>query len=159
MKIRILNYTKECQLSKEEIKEVTNFFLSKLIKKKTLDQITLTINFVPDKIIKHRADLLPTDKFYRPKKFLMRLNSSYKKKMTLKNIAHESVHVKQYATGELTDLRIGNKCRWKGQEFFGHKGPIVDEERLQYRLHPFEIEAYGLENWLYESYLEFKYLN
>ena len=98
-----------------------------------------------------------------------------------KSLAHEFVHVKQYASGEmdgvvrsyenLNDFEI---TRWAGSQvkFASFKKPrsvdknkiMIHDKGYDYYYHPWEIEAYGLEVGLYDfftkiygkSYMEFR---
>lgn len=71
-----------------------------------------------------------------------------------KSLAHEMVHVKQYATKELSDTivvhrgRVVDTAKWKGVEykFKAKEDPYFDS--------PWEIEAYGREVGLYRRWLE-----
>lgn len=71
-----------------------------------------------------------------------------------KSLAHEMVHVKQYATKELSDTVIVHRgkvidtARWKGEvfKFKAKEDPYFDA--------PWEIEAYGREVGLYRRWVE-----
>ena len=68
----------------------------------------------------------------------MELDSSDKPDVILQNFAHEMVHVKQWARGELKDVMRGySLCKWKGE--------LVDTEKVEYYDTPWEIEAFGRE--------------
>ena len=82
----------------------------------------------------------------RAKDYIITVNNNLSKKETLLAIAHEMVHVKQYAKGELKDYLRVNKCKWKGK--------IIDSDTVDYWDHPWEIEAHGREKGLYVKYLE-----
>jgi hypothetical protein len=69
-----------------------------------------------------------------------------KKGSSLRNfllyLAHECVHMKQLASGELKDgVRT---CRWQGQ---------IVEDSIDYWDQPWEIEAYGREKGLYHRFI------
>jgi hypothetical protein len=101
--------------------------------------------------------------------------------LMIKSLAHEFVHIKQYATGEMNGIIGAYKnhkefevTRWAGPQvkFASNKKPIsIDKNKVMihrrgydYYYHPWEIEAYGLEVGLYdfftktygEPYREFK---
>lgn len=82
---------------------------------------------------------------HRARNFTITVRPDLNKKQTLLAIAHEMVHVKQYARGELKDYLRTNRCKWKG-EFF--------DEGLWYWDLPWEIEAHGREKGLYISFIE-----
>jgi hypothetical protein len=66
---------------------------------------------------------------------------------TLLTLAHEVVHVKQYATGELRDYRKRyHRTRWQGK--------VVDEHEVYYYDLPWEIEAHGREGGMYIRWQE-----
>ena len=62
----------------------------------------------------------------------------------LSTLAHEMVHVKQWATGEMKELVRQNKTRFKG-ELFGN---------TEYWFRPWEIEAHGIEKGLFVKWAE-----
>jgi hypothetical protein len=96
--------------------------------------------------IKHKGHIEWLDKPVKPRKFRITLNKHYKKKQTLITLAHEVVHLKQYAKGELTDQTTRNNVRWKKRE--------IDEQTIHYFDLPYEVEAYGREWGLYARYME-----
>jgi len=74
------------------------------------------------------------------------IRNSMSRKNQLCTLAHELVHVKQYATGELNPY-IKNKkhLQWKKS--------MVDLDSVNYWDLPWEIEAHGKEPALYNHYL------
>lgn len=83
------------------------------------------------------------------KKFHIEINPTMGKRNMLLAIAHEMVHVKQYAKREMVDYINGNnaiKLRWQGEIFDLKKNS-------DYWEHPWEIEAFGRERGLYYKYL------
>jgi hypothetical protein len=66
--------------------------------------------------------------------------------MALKNLAHELVHVKQFARRELVDLGEVGKTKFLGKN--------VCEKKTHYYDTPWEIEAYGREIGLYTRYMD-----
>lgn len=82
----------------------------------------------------------------RLRDFVLSVDSKLSKKETLLALAHEMVHVKQYAKGEMRDLfRPMRMVRWKGER-------ILHEEMDYWEL-PWEIEAYGREKGLYIKFI------
>ena len=59
-------------------------------------------------------------------------------------VAHEMVHVKQWAKGEMKELVSQNKTKFKG-ELFGD---------TEYWFRPWEIEAHGIEKGLFVKWAE-----
>lgn len=62
----------------------------------------------------------------------------------IRTIAHELVHVKQYARGELVDPCYGNYQMWQGQMF--------NEHFFSWKELPWEKEAIHLEKELYNMW-------
>ena len=82
------------------------------------------------------------DSCNRPREFTIRVDSSMSPANMLMTIAHEMVHVKQYARGELKDFSRNIKiCKWKGE--------VLECEKINYYDLPYEIEAHGREKGLF----------
>ena len=88
-----------------------------------------------------------TDRNDRPREFEVILNSSIGKRAQLITLAHEIVHVKQHAKGELKSLLRERTERWKGTYI---------KEDVSYFEKPWEIEAYGRELGMYQMYMQWK---
>ena len=76
----------------------------------------------------------------RPRTFEIEAHSKLRLRRLLETIAHEMVHVKQYARGELYESERQSKHRWQGKWF--DKDP-------DYWDRPWEIEAIGRETGLF----------
>ena len=83
---------------------------------------------------------------YRPKYFIVRLDSKLPEQDYLTTLAHELVHVRQYARGDLYDYCQKDGIRWKGTKYLS----IHDEE--DHEDHPWEKEATKLETSLYDEF-------
>lgn len=78
--------------------------------------------------------------WYKPRQFEIVLKRHKSYKNTIATLAHEMVHMKQFAKGELNlDL-----TRW-------HKTPI-DTEQMLYQEWPWEVEASACEYIMYNLY-------
>lgn len=90
----------------------------------------------------------PTDNdavYDRPRVFEIEVNSNLRLRRLLETVAHEMVHVKQFARGELYQGIRVNKHRWQGRWM----GENVDYWDL-----PWEIEAHGREVGLFVRWAE-----
>jgi hypothetical protein len=76
--------------------------------------------------------------------FVIILNKKMNKKTTLIALAHEMVHVKQYARGELKDYLRSDKVKWRKRVF--------RLDKVEYWSSPWEVEAYKKDKILYEKY-------
>ena len=87
-----------------------------------------------------------------PSEFEIILDSSMCTKALLRYLAHECVHCKQYFTQEMCDTKHVEIVRWKGVK--------IDMRKVDYYDHPWEIDAYGREEGLYQHFVKkFKYTN
>jgi len=120
-------------------------------------------NFYAEKLgLSDISDKISVDIFYRkfddrgecscsvytnaPRTFNIILDSETKWVDPLQTLAHEMVHVKQYARGELQCTTKTSK--WKGK-LWRKKSDQMDD----YYDSPWEIEAFGREEGLYLRYL------
>ena len=81
----------------------------------------------------------------RPRTFELEINSAIRLRRLLETVAHEMVHVKQFARGELYHGIRVNKNRWQGE--------YVDD-KVDYWDLPWEIEAHGREVGLFVRWAE-----
>lgn len=70
-------------------------------------------------------------------------------KTFLRVLAHEMVHVKQYLNNEMFDYTDGERVRFKGRLYAMPQSKKMD---WQYYESPWEIEAYGRAEGLYDMY-------
>jgi hypothetical protein len=77
----------------------------------------------------------------RPREFLIELNKHRTTKAMLMTLAHELVHVKQFAKGELNE----SINAWSGKRI---------SDKVDYWDQPWEIEAHGREKGLYVRFVE-----
>jgi len=81
----------------------------------------------------------------RPRVFDLEIHSKMKLRKILETVAHEMVHAKQYARGELYQGSRVNKHRWQGKWL---------EKDPDYWDQPWEIEAHGRETGLFIRWAE-----
>lgn len=74
------------------------------------------------------------------REFLIELHPYVSGVEILQTLAHEMVHVKQFAAGELDD----GQTKWKGDR--------IDSDRMDYYSLPWEIEAFGLEVGMFTNF-------
>ena len=79
---------------------------------------------------------------HRPREFDIDINKQAKLRRMLETLAHEMVHAKQFARGELYESSRTNKHRWQGRWLSKEPG---------YWDQPWEIEAHGRECELYPN--------
>ena len=133
---------------KKHVESMVNFCIAKLMPRmKNLD-VTVRLK---DLTNKHAYGFCMADpegeatRSDRPREFDIEVHSKMKLRKVLETVAHEMVHVKQYARGELYQgVRIA-KHRWQGKYV---------SNRMSYWDTPWEIEAHGREAGLFVQWAE-----
>lgn len=77
----------------------------------------------------------------RPRSFVIEASSSVNMRTLLITVAHEMVHVKQFARNEQKHMLMVNKVKWMGK--------TVNTDKVNYWELPWEIEANGRETGLF----------
>jgi hypothetical protein len=134
---------KPSKIPMKECKEAVKFYGKFLLKEKLYNKINLKLSF---------ETLSPKELAYcewedDKHNFIITVNKNLSIKQTLFTLAHEMVHVKQYAKGELKDYIRVDKIKWKNE--------IHDLTNSDYWFQPWEIEAHGMEKGLYVKFMEF----
>ena len=80
------------------------------------------------------------DQAYRPRVFVIEVQSHLSKEMYTKTLLHELWHIYQHVQGHLKDKR--SQRLWKG----------VDHSKTDYEDQPWEVEAHKMEDILFEQY-------
>lgn len=125
-----------------EIEEATYFFASKLLHKRTLDVLDVCIEFE-----RLEGNTAGGCLWQEAQDYILALDPRMPLDQTIETLAHEMIHVKQYAKRELREKPNG-QMMWKKQPF--------DKKGVDYIDLPWEVEAYANERELYESYLEWR---
>jgi len=129
------------------LKMATHFYASRLMSDRLSNTLEININVIKDFYVKTRilGEAFPKDDVLgmpSNKQFVINLEWNKMGKRVLQCLAHEMVHVKQYAKGELK---------------FHEKRNLVTFQREQYQGDEYweslwEIEAYGREVGLYQKF-------
>lgn len=82
-----------------------------------------------------------TGESYRPREFLIELDSHMHQELYIKTLLHEMVHLRQWVTGSLRAKR--------GKRYYG----TINVEDIEYWDQPHEIEAREQEDTLYLEYM------
>lgn len=132
------------KLLKQRAKSVAQFCADKLMTKRLSETLTVTIKF--EKLKDICGDCCWEDEDYRPKEFLIRIDSRIPTAQKLKTLCHEMVHVKQYARDEMKEVyRPAKMTRYNGA-YYSHDMDYWDQ--------PWEIEAHGREPGLYTRWVD-----
>ena len=130
---------------KQLVRSMVNFCQKKLMPKMYNVEININLrNFGKDDSLGYA---IPSDyaDLHRPREFDVDINKQQKLRRLLETVAHEMVHVKQFARGELYESVRRNKHRWQG------KWLNTDPK---YWDQPWEIEAHGREVGLFVQWAE-----
>ena len=129
------------------LKMATHFYASRLMTDRLSNTLEINVNVIKDFYTKNKilGEAFPKDDVLgmpSNKQFVINLEWNKLGKRVLQCLAHEMVHVKQYAKGELK---------------FHEKGNLVTFQREQYQGDEYweslwEIEAYGREVGLYQKF-------
>jgi len=121
---------------KELIKDMLEYSGKHLLSSRMYNRISIyvTINKIKDK----NGDCCFSDDNRRPREFSISLNRELRQRDLLETVAHEMVHIKQWATSQLIDyISDTNKVKYDGKIYY--------KDRIEYWDYPWEIEAYGRE--------------
>lgn len=138
MKLRVTGCKKPEM--EQELVAATKFFAEHLLSQKMLPHIS--VELVMRTTIKDLGNCGVTfyNDWYKPREFQIELRRHRSIKSTLLTLAHEMVHLKQFARGELN----AHQTRW-------HKKPFNTKETT-YLEYPWEVEANRAEHVLYGLY-------
>jgi hypothetical protein len=81
-----------------------------------------------------------------PKDFVIEIDSNLRLRNMLETIAHEMVHIKQWATGEMKETKHNHITKFRKHE--------VNSSKVSYWDQPWEIEALGREEGLFIQWAE-----
>lgn len=141
MNIEIRGKTKT--LCKAEIKFATAFFAQYVMGERLAKNLDIEIVF-EDQGKMAEGHCFPLEAERRPRSFEIGINPNLSRRKMLQCLAHEVVHVKQYAKGELSNELI--TAKWQGETY---KLTNSFEDYLNW---PWEVEAYGRDRALYLFY-------
>jgi hypothetical protein len=140
-------------------KEALEFFASLLMSSRLVKSLSVEVRFVKDMTKselgrKYGADAsdwaIMDYKDYEghaPKKFVFEISREIRtEQKLLECLAHEMVHVKQYARKEFDYTRHTDVKRWKGN--------LYNIKKTTYWFWPWEVEAYGKEIGLVSMFIE-----
>ena len=115
----------------------------KLIKKLTVDLEFSRTLYKDDAML---AEIDFDDRLKKPKEFTITVDSTVPMRRIMESIAHEMIHLKQYATGEMQDTDRSEVVKWKGLD--------INLQQWEYWDRPWEIEAHGKELGIFIRWAE-----
>ena len=124
------------------------YYAEKLMGKRLLGSLEITINLKKDLLIKegNEGTAIWEDDNIRPKEFTISLDSNCAIRNILITLAHEMVHVKQWAKGEMYEYAERDMVRFNKTKF--------NMSNIDYWDYPWEIEAFGRQLGLFVRFCE-----
>jgi len=120
------------------LKSLAEFILNKFFTGPKQNKLNIVVTFKKGLFEKTNqyANCIWEDEHYRPFDFTIQIDPDQKIQLLLNSLAHELVHVKQWAKGEFYQLqRETNVYKFNGQRW--------DTDKVDYWDTPWEIEAHG----------------
>lgn len=128
----------------QRLKDASVFYAELMMDKRIVKNINLEIKIVDE--YEFLGHCLPEDDMKKPRYFTILLHKSSKE--LFRTLAHEMVHLKQYATGELSF--DSQSAYWYGEPW-KPKG-----KQHKYFDSPWELEAYGRDFGLQYRWLDYE---
>lgn len=156
MKIKVLGGNKK---QRKNVESLVNYCADRMMSKRLSNGIKLDVRLSRTYLKKHGdyGCCEWQDDPFRPKEFKIWVDSAQDPRDFYSTIAHEMVHLKQFAKGELTDLMRSKKIKWSsasGSEYYDFEG----EDDAYWDL-PWEIEARGREEGLVVRWIDAEDIN
>ena len=125
---------------KRQLYKAARFYGSMLLSSRMLPNIDIEIVMRTTITDLGNCEVTYYNDWYKARQFEIQLRRHRSLKTTLMTLAHEMVHVKQFAKGEL-NIRGTKWC-----------GEPIDDSVIPYEELPWEEEARLLEQFLYDTY-------
>lgn len=136
------------------ISDAIGMFADMLIHPRTIPKLRVDVNII--KTLLDQGECVVEDTGKSPRWFTINVRGKRGDDDIIKTIAHEMVHVKQYATNELghskTSVSRGSSGRLRTLQWLG-KPYKPNKRNDSYFSSPWEIEAYGREVGLYNAWV------
>ena len=124
------------------------WYAEKLMGKRLIAGLDININLKKTLFDKdgHEGTAIWEDENIRPKEFTITLDSGFTIRNILITLAHEMVHVKQWAKGEMYEYAEQDMVRFNNTKF--------NMSNINYWDYPWEIEAFGRQLGLFVRFCE-----
>lgn len=133
---------------KDLAESITRYSAKLLMDKKLIKKLTVDIEFSRTLLKEDGmlAEIDFDDRAHKPREFTITVDSTVPLRRIMESIAHEMVHLKQYAMGEMCDTDNYDVVQWKKKN--------INLIEWQYWDRPWEIEAHGKELGLFIRWAE-----
>ena len=152
MKIHVRGFGKEHQ---QNIKDSVRFFADQLMSSRLTKNMVIEVIHKPNLSV--MAEVGAKDDGRYPKHFKIDIRAANGDDPIVQTLAHEMVHVKQYAKNQLS-TRLQRVAKGKGHHYeyvmkWYNKVWEPGKKEDEYWDSPWELEAYGKEPGLYHKWL------
>ena len=136
------------QYNRKLVYRATWWYAEKVMSKRLMSGLEIDINLRKNLIDKEGCEGTATweDENHRPKEFTIELDVTYSIRDALITLAHEMVHIKQWAKDEMFEYLRPGIVRFHKTKF--------DLEDINYWDYPWEIEAFGKQLGLFVRFCE-----
>ena len=136
------------QYNRKLVYRATWWYAEKLMSNRLMSGLEIDINLRKNLIDKEGCEGTATweDENHRPKEFTIELDVSYSIRDALITLAHEMVHIKQWAKGEMYEYLKSGLIRFHKTKF--------DVDNIDYWDYPWEVEAFGKQLGLFVRFCE-----
>ena len=144
----LVNVTGSNKATRKLVTAATWFYAEKLMGKRLINNLKLNIKLKRGMFKKDNTEgtAIWEDENTRPKEFTIVLDSTCTIRNILITLAHEMVHVKQWAKGEMYEYAEQDMVRFNKTKF-----NLAD---INYWDYPWEIEAFGRQLGLFVRFCE-----
>ena len=132
------------------VEQAAWYYAEKLMGKRLMAGLEININLKNNLLAKegNEGSTIWEDTGYRSRDFTIELDTTVKIRNLLITLAHEMVHVKQWAKDEMYEyMNVAGLVRFKGEK--------IHLELTDYWDYPWEIEAYGKQLGLFVRFCEY----
>ena len=122
----------------KKLKSLSTFVLKKFFTENMRNKLKIDVVFKKNlfKDCNSYGNCVWEDTHRNPREFTIQLEPNQKISLLLNSLAHELVHVKQWAKGEYYEL-------YSKPKVYKFNGKLVDTAKVDYWDTPWEIEAHG----------------
>ena len=132
------------KLSKSQLSAI-DFFADALLTKQLKKHIIIHVKFRKKMDVLGLTEVDAYNSAGKPREFILDINRNQSEEEIIHTLAHEMVHVRQYAYGELNE----EATQWCGQQC---------ARDLEYHEQPWEIEAHDVGDIIFNDYMEKQYV-
>lgn len=126
------------------VKDMVNYVAEELMPRQKSIELVVLLKSINDGADGYCHPIDEESRVDRPREFVIEVDRRLNMKTMLEVVAHEMVHVKQFARGELYHSATKQKYRWQGRWI---------DYKLSYSQMPWEKEALKLEERLFDQWV------